>query len=99
MQDAVSKVVSGAVDLNEMRRLDDDSLFQELLKIHGVGKKVANCVRLFGYGRTACVPVDVWIARAISEECAGSDPFPAFGDEAGIVQQFVFYYMRSVHRM
>lgn len=98
VQDAVSKVISGAVDLDEMRRMDDDSLFQELLKIHGVGRKVANCVRLFGYGRTASVPVDVWIARAISEECAGCDPFPAFGDEAGIVQQFVFYYIRNADR-
>lgn len=98
VQDAVSKVVSGVVDLDGMRRLDDDSLFQELLKIHGVGKKVANCVRLFGYGRTGSVPVDVWIARAISEEYAGCDPFPAFGDEAGIVQQYVFYYIRSVYR-
>lgn len=98
VQDAVSKIVSGTVDLDEMRRMDDDSLFQELLKIHGVGKKVANCVRLFGYGRTACVPVDVWIARAISDECAGCDPFPAYGNEAGIVQQFVFYYIRNAGR-
>ena len=68
--------------------------FEELLKIHGVGKKVANCVCLFGYGRVARVPVDVWIARAIEEECQGEDPFGSFGEAAGIIQQYVFYHER-----
>lgn len=94
--DAVSKVMSGSMDLKAMELLDDETLFQELVKVHGVGKKVANCVRLFGYGRTACVPIDVWIDRAIQEECGGCDPFTMYGEEAGIVQQFVFYYKRNL---
>ena len=62
----------------------------------GVGKKVANCVCLFGYGRVGRVPVDVWIERLIRDEFAGQDPFPQFGLEAGIVQQYLFFYKRSV---
>ena len=44
---------------------------------------------LFGYGRVGRVPVDVWIERLIRDEFAGQDPFPQFGLEAGIVQQYL----------
>ena len=77
-----------------MGGLDDDALFEKLKEIHGVGKKVANCVCLFGYGRTGRAPVDVWIQRAIDEHFGGQDIFPLFGDAAGIVQQYVFYAMK-----
>ena len=46
---------------------------------------------LFGYGRVGRVPVDVWIERLIRDEFAGQDPFPQFGLEAGIVQQYLFF--------
>ena len=95
VQDAVRQAVSGLIDLEGMAQLEDEQLFDVLLGIRGVGRKVANCVCLFGYGRMSRVPVDVWISRVIEEECQGKDPFPLFGAEAGIIQQFVFYYKRN----
>ena len=92
--DAVQKVSSGRLDLYAIAGFDDAALLQELQTVHGVGKKVANCVSLFGYGRMARVPVDVWIKRAIEEDCCGEDPFPLFEDSAGIIQQYIFYYMK-----
>lgn len=94
VRDAAEKVAGGELDLEAIGAYGDDSLYEELLKVHGVGKKVANCVCLFGYGRIARVPVDVWISRAIREECRGEDPFGSFGEEAGIIQQYIFYYER-----
>lgn len=94
--DAVRLVLSGELDLEAIAKLGDEELFEELQKVHGVGKKVANCICLFAYGRTGLVPVDVWIARAIEQECEGVDPFAAFGDDAGIIQQYVFFYMTQV---
>lgn len=91
--DAVRLVLSGELDLESITKLGDEELFENLQKVRGVGKKVANCICLFAYGRTGLVPVDVWIARAIDEECGGEDPFAAFGADAGIVQQYVFFYM------
>lgn len=41
-------------------------------------------------------PSDVWIQRLIDEEFGGRDPFPAYGQQAGIVQQYLFYYKRSI---
>lgn len=93
--DAVQKVASGRLDLAAIADFNDADLFQELLTVQGVGKKVANCICLFGYGRIARVPVDVWIARAVDEDCCGEDPFPLFESNAGIIQQYVFYYMKT----
>lgn len=92
--DAARRVAGGEIDMRAVAAYEDGALFEEFLKIHGVGKKVANCVCLFGYGRVARVPVDVWIARAIEEECQGEDPFGSFGEAAGIIQQYVFYHER-----
>ncbi len=92
--DAVSRVLSGKTDLQLLSFLGDDALLEELQKICGVGRKVANCVALFAYGRTACVPVDVWISRAIDRDFEGESPFPLFGEHAGIIQQYIYYYER-----
>lgn len=93
--DAVKKVVSGEIQLEALKTLNDECLCQQLMQIRGVGKKVANCVCLFGYGRTGAVPVDVWIRRAIDNECSGQNPFERYGSAAGIMQQYVFYYEKS----
>ncbi len=90
--DALRQVQTGGLNLNVLPDYSDEHLLETLQRIHGVGKKVANCVALFAYGRTACVPIDVWIARAIEHDCGGKSPFGLFGQNAGIIQQYVFYY-------
>lgn len=98
IQNAAAQAACGALDLAALASLPDDALFSQLLTLDGVGRKVANCVCLFGYGRTAMAPIDVWIQRLIDEQFAGQDPFPAYGQQAGIVQQYLFYYKRSTSR-
>ena len=92
--DAVRQVSGGALDLAALGQLEDEALFRALQSVRGVGKKVSECVCLFGYGRLCRVPVDVWIDRAIREECGGCEPFSLYGEDAGIMQQYVFYAMR-----
>ena len=98
IQNAAAQASSGTLDLGALAALPDDALFSRLLELDGVGKKVANCVCLFGYGRTAMAPIDVWIQRLIDEEFGGRDPFPSYDQQAGIVQQYLFYYKRSTSR-
>lgn len=93
VQSAVELVNNGGLDLVQLARYDDEILYETLLQVHGVGKKVANCVCLFGYGRTARVPIDVWIARVIKEEFMGENLFEQYGEGAGVLQQYVFYLM------
>ena len=88
---AVERVAYKDVDLEELDRLSDEELFTELKSFAGVGDKVANCVALFAYHRTGRAPVDTWIARVINEQYGGVDPFPRYGDVAGIMQQYMFY--------
>lgn len=94
--DAIQKVNSGELNLKAIAKLPDDVLLEKLQAVMGVGIKVANCIALFAYGRTACVPVDVWIFRAIEKECGGISPFSLYGENAGIIQQYIFYYERGV---
>jgi len=93
--DAIAHVLSGNLQLDNLRNLDNTELVDELLKVKGVGIKVANCVGLFSYGRLGLVPIDVWIKRAISDQCEDRNPFPLYGDVAGVMQQYVFYYEKS----
>lgn len=90
--DAIQRVLTGDLDLEALLDCNDEQLLETLQEVHGVGKKVANCVALFAYGRTACVPIDIWISRAIENDCQGKSPFILFGKNAGIIQQYVFYY-------
>ena len=93
--DASRDVSSGLINLYDMYSYDDEELFNELKKIRGVGDKVANCICLFAYHRVKRAPKDVWINRVIDEEYGGVDPFPKYGEYAGIMQQYMFYTAKS----
>lgn len=67
-----------------------------LLKLHGVGPKVANCVCLYGLRDFNAVPEDIWIHR-VYEKYPDID-LKKFGDCAGIVQQYLFQYIRDTDK-
>ncbi len=81
--------------LKTLNRASDKELIDALCTFPGVGIKVACCTALFGYGRTAASPVDVWIGRVIREKYGGADPFPRYGNAAGIMQQYLFYWAQT----
>lgn len=89
--DAVSKVNSGELDLQNLYLYPDEDLFNSLKTVYGVGDKVANCISLFAYHRTGRAPIDTWISKVIDSEYDGINPFPKYGNNAGIIQQYVFY--------
>lgn len=93
--DAAEKVSSGELDLNAIASLGDEELFESLKTVKGVGDKVSNCICLFAFARTGRAPVDVWIKRVIDEQYRGVNPFDKYGDSAGIMQQYVFYYAQN----
>ena len=91
--DAARKVADGTVDLERTRHLPYDEARAELMKITGVGVKVADCVLLYGLHRLDGFPLDVWMKRAMAALFDGMDP-SAFGQYAGIAQQYIFHYSR-----
>ena len=91
--DGARKVSSGEIELESLRALPYDDAKKELMKITGVGVKVADCVLLYGLHRLDGFPLDVWMKRAMAVLFDGMDP-SAFGEYAGIAQQYIFHYSR-----
>ena len=102
---AAHAIASGQFDLEKIRRLDYFAARAELMKLRGVGGKIADCVLLFGYGFDSAFPVDVWIERALqqlyfprrraSEKRLRKFAATHFGPHAGYAQQYLFHYMRT----
>ena len=92
--DAAKKVASGELKLEPLRTMNIDLARAELMKIYGVGAKVADCALLFGLGHMDAFPRDVWIKKAIEKLFGGELPEEALS-YAGIVQQYIFFYARS----
>jgi len=102
---ACSKAVINGFDLEKKSALPTCALKKELLTLKGVGPKVADCISLFGYGRTDCFPVDTWIEKIYHENFLGTlsdrnkitNYFTAmFQENSGFIQQYIFYYKRSL---
>lgn len=91
--DAARKVYSGEVDLEVCRVLPFADAKKMLMTIVGVGEKVADCVLLYGLHRTEAFPMDVWMKRAMATLFPDTKP-EAFGEYAGIAQQYIFHYSR-----
>ena len=92
---AVHAVAGGKLDLDALYSCDYSDIIDALMKIKGVGIKVANCVALFSYGQVSAVPIDTWIKKIITDKYFGIDPFPYYGEVAGIMQQYAFCYAQN----
>ena len=87
-------VEDGVLDLESFKTADIAEARSQLMKIKGIGPKVANCALLFGCHRLDCFPMDVWMKRAMAEFFPGCDE-SIFGPYAGVAQQYIFHYART----
>lgn len=105
------KILSNEILTNnllcKLKDLNEESLKAELLKIKGIGEKVANCALLFGFYKTKSFPVDVWIEKIYREDFGGKLTdrskitaffIDEFAFDAGYFQQYLFYYKRSLEK-
>jgi N-glycosylase/DNA lyase len=102
---AARQIAEGKLDLENIRNLPLTDARAELMKLRGVGGKIADCVLLFAYGFDAAFPVDVWVERALqqlyfprrraSEKRLRHFAATHFGPHAGYAQQYLFHYMRT----
>ena len=102
---AARQIAEGKFDLEQPRRLPLAEAREELMKLRGVGGKIADCVLLFAYGFDSAFPVDVWVERALRQlyfprrrvTAKRLRHFAAthFGPHAGYAQQYLFHYMRT----
>ncbi len=85
--------------LGDLDTLPYTEACEKLRRLPGVGKKVADCVLLFGAGRLEAFPVDVWIHKTMERQYGLEDwkreqiahfGRTHFGPKAGLAQQFLF---------
>lgn len=103
---AVSREVSAKADFHEsIRHMTYLEAKAELMKLSGIGPKVADCILLFAYQKLEAFPIDTWIMKILENNYRLSGYTPNqlsqfatahFGKYAGYAQQFLFSYARSM---
>lgn len=89
-------VAKGEIVLQNLKALSYEEVLGEFMKLPGVGIKVANCAALYGLHRIDAFPIDVWIERILKEVYENKFDVNTYKGYAGIVQQYMFYYIRSL---
>lgn len=85
-------VLNGGVDLEAVKAMDYMEAKAELMKLCGVGIKVAECVCLFALHKTEAFPVDTHINKVMKEQYLEGFPFERYSGYEGTLQQYIFYY-------
>jgi N-glycosylase/DNA lyase len=102
---AVKQVNAGEIVLKEIVNLDIENARKELMKVPGVGPKVADCIMLFSMQKYKAYPVDVWVKRVteyfflegnVNMKQIQQFAVEKFGDLAGFAQEYLFYYAREL---
>lgn len=94
----------GELDLKEIGKLSTDEAKKELMRLPGVGPKVADCIMLFSMQKHDAYPIDVWVKRVteyfylhkdVSMKQIQEFAKDKFGSLAGFAQEYLFYFARE----
>ena len=85
-------VVAGEINLEKIATLPYKKAREELLKLFGVGEKVADCICLFALHHLQAFPIDTHIKQAIDAHYKRGFPNRRYRDIRGVMQQYIFYY-------
>lgn len=87
-----NSVCRGTLDLEGVKAMDYAAARKELLKLYGVGVKVADCICLFALRQTDAFPRDTHINQVLAAQYPDGFPLERYGKHSGILQQYIFYY-------
>ncbi|MCD4821893.1 MAG: DNA-3-methyladenine glycosylase 2 family protein [Methanococcoides sp.] len=105
---AANAVANGDIVLDELFSLDYSEAQKKLMKLEGIGEKVADCILLFAFEKMEGFPVDTHVEKIV-KAYYGNDPYfegnPTkskigkwgrhyFGEYCGYAQQYLFYQKR-----
>ena len=102
-------ILNKEVDLENIANINNtQQLRNELLKLDGVGEKVADCILLFSLHRFDVFPIDVWVRRVMNdlyihncvEENVKKEEIKKIAKEKfdkyqALAQQYLFYWKRE----
>ena len=64
---ASNAVISGEIDFDFLKNVDYDTAKESLVKVFGVGNKVADCIMLFSLEKLDAFPIDRWMLRVLQK--------------------------------
>lgn len=102
-------IINKEINLDSLIKIrSTEEIRNELLKLDGVGEKVADCILLFALHRFDTFPVDVWVRRVmnvlyihnedeakVNKKQIREVAYSLFGEIEGIAQQYLFYWARE----
>ena len=110
LYETTKMILEKQVDLENLEKEPNTLIVrEELLKLSGVGPKVADCILLFSdLKRFDVFPIDVWVRRVmndlyikeadetkVSKKKIEKLAKEKFGDLQGLAQQYLFYWRRE----
>ena len=111
LYETTKMVLNKEVDIDNLHNIKDTNIVRdELLKLSGVGPKVADCILLFStLKRFDVFPIDVWVRRVMNDLYIHKEKEQdvskkeilkiandKFGDLEGLAQQYLFYWRREL---
>ena len=105
----IQMIINKEFNLDSLIKIKStEEIRNELLKLDGVGEKVADCILLFALHRFDTFPVDVWVRRVmnvlyihnedeakVNKKQIREVAYSLFGEIEGIAQQYLFYWARE----
>ncbi len=102
---AARAIEKGEVRLDKLPAMEYERALEELMKLPGVGEKIAACTLLFSCGHDEAFPVDVWVERSlrrlyfsgqkVTQKKLRAFTRSHFGPYAGWAQQYLFFNERT----
>ncbi len=102
-------ILNNEVSINKLTKMKNTlEIREELLKLDGVGEKVADCIMLFALKRYDSFPIDVWVRRVmntlyihnedetkVTKKAIQECAYNLFEEKQGLAQQYLFYWARE----
>jgi N-glycosylase/DNA lyase len=95
----------GSLSIKEVERLETEEARKYLMNFKGIGKKVADIILMYGFGRGDVFPIDRWVKNAIEREYLSQEEKEDekiyefakryFGKYAAFINLLIFNYERK----
>lgn len=91
LKTAVS-AVEKSLDLDWLKTASYEDAHKLLMAQYGIGKKVADCICLFGLYHVDAFPLDTHMNKILETHYPAGFPYGRYRGYLGIIQQYLFYY-------
>ena len=105
IRNTANMLLNKEVDIEALANMSYEDAHKELMKLNGVGPKVADCILLFAFSHEQAFPVDTWVIKIMNEYYMDEPEknlkkikargLEVFGNQSGFAQQYLFYYARE----